>query len=130
MIRFDSHGAALVLAALLAAEPAGAQTTRNFDAQTLRGELVVTRPPEALLNNQRAQLAPGARIRNANNLMLLSGEVVNQRLLVHYTLDINGQILNAWILTPAEAARRPWPVTPQQAQAWQFDVGQQVWSPK
>jgi hypothetical protein len=132
MIRCDRPSliTALALAALLASTVAEAQMTRNFDAQTLRGELVVSQPPEVLLNEQPARLAPGSRIRGANNLLLLSGQIVGQRLLVHYTLDINGQILNVWVLTPAEATRRPWPVTIKQAQTWQFDVGQQTWSPR
>jgi hypothetical protein len=103
---------------------------RNFDAQALRGELLVTQPPELRLNGQPARLAPGARIRGANNMLAMSGELVGQRLLVNYTLDINGQVLNVWVLTPAEAARKPWPTTPQQAQTWQFDAAQQTWTPR
>jgi len=32
------------------------------------------------------------------------------------------------ILTPQEAAKRPWPATPQQAEAWTFDPIAQTWS--
>jgi hypothetical protein len=38
------------------------------------------------------------------------------------------QLSDVWILTPAEAAKRPWPVTPQQAETWQFDASTQTWS--
>jgi hypothetical protein len=103
-----------------------AQAPRNFTAQTLRGELVVTAPPEVRLNGQPARLSPGARIRGADNMVQMSGTLVNQRLLVHYTVDIGGQLRDVWVLTPAEAAR-PWPVTPRQAQAWRFDPGTQTW---
>ena len=72
--------------------------------------------------------APGARIHGANNLQLLSGQIAGQRLLVNYTLDINGQILNVWVLTPAEAARQPWPSTPQEAASWRFNADTQSWS--
>ena len=114
----------------LAALTTQAQTVRNFDAQALRGDLVVMQPPELRLNGQPARLAPGARIRGANNMLVMSGEIMGQRLLVNYALDINGQVLNVWVLTPAEATRKPWPTTPQQAQAWQFDTAQQTWSPR
>jgi hypothetical protein len=42
---------------------AAAQAPRNFPATALRGEIVITQPPELLLNRQPARLAPGARIR-------------------------------------------------------------------
>ncbi|MBK6470921.1 MAG: hypothetical protein IPF94_09285 [Betaproteobacteria bacterium] len=120
----------VTLAALLAAAtlPAAAQMPRPFTAQTLRGELVVTQPPEVLLNRQPARLAPGARIRGADNLLLMSGAVTGQRLLVHYTLDLSGHVLNVWVLTPAELARQPWPATPEQAATWAFDPSSQTWS--
>ncbi len=120
----------LAFSVLAASGHAHAQSVRNFDAQALRGELLVTQPPELRLNGQPARLAPGARIRGANNMLAMSGELVGQRLLVNYTLDINGQVLNVWVLTPAEAARKPWPTTPQQAQTWQFDAAQQTWTPR
>ena len=114
-----------LLLALVVALPAQAQ--RLFDRNALRGELVVTTPPAALLNGKPARLAPGARIRNAQNLLQLSGAIVDQKLLVHYTLDGFGQIQNVWILNEAEAARRPWPTSPEEAARWSFDPTQQVW---
>jgi hypothetical protein len=106
---------------------AQAASPRSFPATALRGDLRITQPPQAVLNGQAVRLAPGARIRGVDNMMQLSGSLVNQRLLVHYTVDISGQLRDVWVLTPAEAAR-PWPVTPQQAQAWRFDPGTQTWS--
>jgi hypothetical protein len=32
------------------------------------------------------------------------------------------------LLTPAEAAKKPWPTTPAEASAWQFDAAAQAWS--
>jgi hypothetical protein len=108
---------------------AAAQTApRPFPATALRGELVVTRAPEILLNQKPSRLAPGARIRGADNLLVLSGHLTGQRLAVHYTLDSLGQLLDVWVLTAAELARRPWPATPEQAQAWIFNPDAQTWS--
>ncbi|MDP3223263.1 MAG: hypothetical protein Q8M96_09015 [Rubrivivax sp.] len=107
---------------------AAAQVQRNFPATALRGELVITAPPEILLNKRPARLAPGARIRGADNMLVMSGAAVNQRMLVHYTLDLQGQLLNVWVLTPNEAARRPWPATPQEAATWSFNPDAQTWS--
>ena len=123
---------AVATAALLTlathAPAALAQLQRNFPATALRGEIVVTLPPELLLNKRPARLAPGARIRGADNMLLMSGNLIDQRLLVHYTLDPLGLVLNVWVLTPAEAAKRPWPATPEQAATWQFDSDSQTWS--
>ena len=119
---------AAALACTVLATPAAAQAPRNFPATALRGELVVTAPPEVLLNKRPARLAPGARIRGADNMLLMSGAAVNQRLLVHYTLDLQGQMLEVWVLTPAEAARKPWPVSPQEAASWSFNPSSQTWS--
>jgi hypothetical protein len=119
----------LVCALIAAAAPATAQVPRNFPATALRGEIVVTQPPEMLLNRLPARLAPGARIRGMDNMLQMSGALVGQRLLVHYTLDTQGGVLDVWVLTPAEIARRPWPTTPQQASSWLFDPAAQSWSP-
>lgn len=122
-------GGALALAFLLALPAASqAQAPRRFPANALRGELVVTLPPEALLNGQPARLAPGARIRSLDNLMVVSGAIAGRKLLVHYTLDGLGNVHEVWVLTPAEAARQPWPATPAQAAAWRFDEAAQAWT--
>jgi hypothetical protein len=115
-----------LLLALVAALPAHAQ--RVFQANALRGELVVTQPPEVLLNGKPARLAPGARIRNPLNMIQLSGSLLGQQLTVNYTLDAAGSVRDVWILTDAERARAPWPATPEQAQSWIFDATMQRWS--
>ena len=124
MIRCVTLAATLLACAL----PAAAQMQRNFPANALRGELVVLQPPEARLNGRPARLAPGARIRGDNNLFVVSGALIDQRLVVHYTLDMAGQLQDVWVLTPAEVAKRPWPTLPEQARSWIFDPAAQVWS--
>ena len=116
--------ASLIIACVL---PAFAQQ-RPFPANALRGELAVEQPPAVLLNGQPARLAPGARIRGENNLMVVSGALAGRKWLVHYTVDPYGLLLDVWVLTPEERARRPWPTTPAEAAAWRFDPGAQTWS--
>jgi hypothetical protein len=117
-----------LVAALACALPAAAQMPRNFPATALRGALVVTQPPAVLLNGQPARLAPGSRIRGQNNLLVVSGALIGQRLVVDYTIDISGLVMDVWVLTPQEAAKQPWPTTPAQAAAWHFDPLAQTWS--
>ena len=114
----------------LAVFPATAQVQRNFPAATLRGALVVENGSEIRLNGEPARLAPGARIRGQNNMLVMSNSLAGQRLLVHYTFDMQGQVKDVWILTPGEAAKRPWPSTPQEAERWEFDISAQTWTQK
>jgi hypothetical protein len=114
---------ALIVGPLAQAQP----VLRNFPATALRGEIAVQQPPELLLNGRPARLAPGARIRDENNMLALTGALAGRRLVVHYTVDISGLLAEVWVLTPAERARVPWPVTREQAAAWSFDPLAQVW---
>lgn len=109
---------ALALAGLLALAPAVAPAdtaaqgrVRNFPAKALRGKLVVQLPPDVLLNGQAARLSPGARIHDTRNMLVMSGGLVGQALVVNYLRDNHGLVHEVWILTPEEAAvKRPDPV--------------------
>jgi hypothetical protein len=118
--------AALLLAVFV--PPSAAQIQRPFPATALRGELRFAQPPQVLLNGQPAQLAPGARVRGADNMLKLSGALVGQAYTVHYTVDPYGLLLDVWLLTDAERARQPWPRTPAEAAAWRFNPAAQAWS--
>ena len=99
----------LTLAIGLFSSKLAAQTVqRQFPPAALRATLVVTQPPEVLLNRSPARLSPGARIRGTNNLLVLSGTLVGQELAVNYLLDPQGFVHQVWILTAEEAAlKRP-----------------------
>ncbi len=119
---------ALAASAALFATSGIAQVQRNFPANALRGELVVGDPPEVKLNGLPTTLAPGARIRGQNNMLQMSGGLSGSKLAVHYTLDSTGQLRDVWVLTADELAKRPWPKTALEADAWVFDFGAQTWS--
>jgi len=104
------------------------QGQRNFPATALRGELRITQPPEALMNGQPARLAPGARIRDTQNMMAMSGALAGLPLLVHYTLDTQGLVQDVWVLNEGERARKPWPSSQSQARQWVFNPAAQTWS--
>jgi hypothetical protein len=108
--------------------PAAQIAPRNFPATALRGTLEVTQPPEVLVNGQPARLSPGSRIRGSNNLLLMSGALVGERLRVNYTFDTLGNVHLVWILTAEEAARQPWPTTAEEARRWEFNPSEQTWT--
>jgi len=102
------RAAALLGAALLSAPtPAQWQQPQRIPpipAHAQRGVLEVTDPPEALLDGQPARLAPGARIRDASNLLVLSGALTGRKHVVRYTRDTLGLLHEIWMLTPTEMA--------------------------
>jgi hypothetical protein len=100
---------------------------RAFPQNALRGAIVIGVAPEIQLNGTLARLAPGARIRDANNMTVVPSGLIGGRFLVNYTVDTSGLVKEVWILRPEEAAVRPWPTTPAEAQAWVFDPVGQVW---
>jgi hypothetical protein len=116
------------LAALLLSSVAHAQVQRNFPADALRGTIVMGQAPEILLNTRPTRLGAGVRIRDASNMQPRPAELIGQRFVAHYTLDTQGLVKEIWVLTAAEADRKPWPATAQEAQAWKFDLVAQTWT--
>jgi hypothetical protein len=119
---------AIATAAVALSVPAAAQVQRNFPQNALRGVVTFGAPPQILLNGKPAQLAPGARIRGLDNMLVMSGAVVNLKATVNYTFEnATGLIKDVWLLRPEEIARKPWPETLAEAQTWQFDPAAQAW---
>lgn len=100
---------------------------RQLPVGSLRGELVLTNPPEVLLNGKADRLAPGARIRGTDNMLVMPGAAVGQKLVVNYTRESYGLLLDVWVLRPDEIAKL-WPKTAEEAAKWQFDPLTQTWS--
>jgi hypothetical protein len=118
----------IALLACIISLPVVAQPLRNFNANVLRGEVSFGSPPEISLNGDRARLAPGARIRGTDNLLKLPATLAGQRTVVNYTLEPGGLVLDMWLLTPLERARKPWPQTEAQARSWIFNPSEQTWT--
>ena len=122
---------AAVMAMLIAGgSAAGADDfpQRRFPQNALRGVIKFGAPPDLELDGKPARLAPGARIRGLNNMLLLSGTLSGTKSTTHYTLDNGGQLREVWLLREGELAKQPWPTTLEQAQQWQFDAGNQIWT--
>lgn len=100
---------ALAFGGHLVTASASAQTTEPqrippISAKAQRGVLRVVAPPDVLVDGQPARLAPGARIRDRNNLMVVSGALLGQDLVVRYTRDPLGLMHEVWVITASEAA--------------------------
>ena len=97
--------AALTLPLWSLSSQAPAQTgVRPFPPGTERGAMVVTYPPIIRMNGKPDRLSPGARIRGLNNMLLMSGAIAGQNLLVNFVRNPTGEVHEVWVLTEAEAA--------------------------
>ena len=112
------------------AATAGAQElAREFPLTALRGVVSLSGPPAVELNGAPALLAPGARLRGTDNLLVLPTTLTGSSHTVHYTIeDTTGMIKELWILREAERKTKPWPKTVEERQAWSFNPATQTWT--
>jgi len=89
-----------------------AQTSlRPFPPKAQRGVMQITQPPELLLDGRQDRLSPGARIHGTNDMLLMSGALIGQAVVVNFVREPAGQVHEVWILSDAEAAQKR-PVNP------------------
>ncbi len=119
---------AMATLALAAPLFAAAQDARAIPipVNTLRGEIAFGQPPEVQLNGKPARLAPGARIKDPNNMLVLSGALAGGKYKVNYTVDTYGLLMDVWLLSKSEAAQL-WPKTAEEAATWAYDPIQRIW---
>lgn len=105
--------AALILlaaSASLVSPSALAQTSqpgvRQFPPAALRGEMVVLAPPIISMDGKPDRLSVGSRIRDANNHLVLSGALVEQKRVVNYLRENTGQVHQVWILNSEEIRQK------------------------
>jgi len=67
--------------------------------------MAVMAPPEIALDGKADRLSPGARIRNVQNLVVMSGSLAGHTVPVVYRRDSAGLVHDVWMLTEDEYAR-------------------------
>ena len=72
---------------------------RTFPIGTLRGKFMVTSAPDVELDGHADRLAPGARIRSEQNMLVMAGAIVGQKYLVNYTRDAAGLLREVWTVS-------------------------------
>jgi len=80
--------------------------TRQFPKEAKRGVLVVLTPPDIAMDSKPDRMSPAVRIRDINNNLVLSGTLVNQKLVVNYVRDNTGLVHNVWLLNAEEIKQR------------------------
>lgn len=95
----------LILACVLALGAVSAYAQlRSVPAEAKRGELRHLQEMIVAIDGKRMRLAPGAQIRDPDNLIMLPASVP-AGVLVKYTLDAQGLVMRVWVLSPFEAAQ-------------------------
>ena len=106
----STEAADKALQELLQREALARQTTalpqvgvRTFPASAMRGFLEVQMPPVVIVNGTAERLSPGHRIRGTNNMLVMSGQLAGQKLVVNYVRNQQGELHEIWILNAREA---------------------------
>ena len=87
----------------LAASAAQAQL-RTIPADAKRATMSHVQGMTVELNGKKTELATGAQIRDANNMIVLPATLPSGSL-VKFMPDAQGQVWRVWILSPQEAAQ-------------------------
>jgi len=107
LFRLAGRVVALCAAAVLlqATAPANAQQQRpvQLPPDARYGELKAFAYPRAQIGKDTLHLAPGAKIFNTQNLIIMPA-AMPAAAQVLYKLDMQGQVAQLWLLTPQEAA--------------------------
>lgn len=82
-----------------------AQTVRNFPVSAVRGTIAFKAPPEIVVDDKAERLSPGARVRDAQNMMVMSAALTGKEFVVNYRREsIGGLVSEVWLLSADEAA--------------------------
>ncbi|QJW83549.1 hypothetical protein HK414_03565 [Ramlibacter terrae] len=66
---------------------------------------VSTTPPIVAIDGVETRLSPGARIRDTNNMLVLSGALAGKTVPTVYKRDSMGLVHEVWLLTPEEYSK-------------------------
>lgn len=91
--------------ALLAAAASAQVPLRNVPKDVKYGHMTITSPPQVDLDGKTDRLSPGARVRNVDNMIIMSGTLVGKKVPVLYRREVTGMLHDVWILTPEEESK-------------------------
>ena len=98
---------AFAAAILVLACATQARAERVFPEQAKRGNMSAYDYPSMKIGDNVYRLAPGSRIVNQQNLIIMPASLQIQTAPVMYILDFHGDLSSIWLLTDDEAARHP-----------------------
>jgi len=96
----------LLIGNMLGSGLAAAQT-RTIPDDAKRGFIRHLQSMLVSIDDRQQALAPGAVIRDTNNLIIVPSALPSTGALAAYQVDQSGQVRRVWLLTPDEASRPP-----------------------
>jgi len=78
---------------------------RSAPKDVVLARIAVTAPPEITVDGKPDRLSPGARIRDLNNMLVLSASLAGKAMPVVYRRDAAGLVHEVWLLTEDEYGR-------------------------
>ena len=99
---------AAALAGLLLTFAIGASAQgirREAPKDVVLGKMAVGLPPQIALDGKADRLSPGSRIRDLNNMLVLSASLSGKTMPVVYRRDAAGLVHEVWILTDDEYSK-------------------------
>ena len=90
------------LASTLAPDVRAQGIQREAPKDVIAARMVVTAPPGITLDGKPDRLSPGSRIRDLNNMLVLSASISGKDLPVVYRRDGAGLVHEVWLLTEDE----------------------------
>ena len=103
VLRFVS--CAILLAALVAAPAVAQVRVPPIPTEAQRGVIRHLKEMAVAIDNRPVQLAPGAQIRNQQNLIVVPVALPPGGAPADYILNADGELFRAWLLTPQELAQ-------------------------
>ncbi len=100
-----SLATAFVAAAALAGATTAFAQLRSIPDDAKRGHVRHVREMIIEIDGDRAQLSPGAQIRNIDNRIVVPSSLPQDASLVKYLTDNGGLVHRVWILSQEEAAK-------------------------
>jgi hypothetical protein len=89
---------------LFLATSAAAQTVRSFPETALRGKIAFKTPPQIELDGKTDRLSPGARIRDEQGMLAMTGALAGKEFVVNFKREAStGLVHEVWLLTAEEA---------------------------
>jgi hypothetical protein len=84
--------------------PASAQIARHFPDSAVRGKIAFKSPPQIELDGKAERLSPGARIRDEQGMLAMTGALEGKTFTVNFRREAGtGLVHEVWILTAEEA---------------------------
>lgn len=91
--------------ALLASTAFAQGLQRPVPKDVVLGQMKVKLPPDITIDGKPDRLSPGSRIRDLNNMVVLSATLAGKTMPVVYRRDAAGLVHEVWQLSDAEYAK-------------------------